>query len=87
MCTTCIYRPETFFDIAELENAVRDPHMRGWFKGYRICHHSRDVCCRGFWERHKDHFDLGQIAQRLGFVEYVDVDINPMEEEDGRKEA
>lgn len=32
------------------------------------------MCCRGFWEAHKDAFPAGQIAQRLGLVEFVDVD-------------
>jgi hypothetical protein len=45
--------------------------MVGFFVGYRICHHSEDVCCRGFWNRHSEHFTLGQIAKRLGMVEFV----------------
>jgi hypothetical protein len=44
------------------------------FKGWRVCHHSKDVCCRGFWNRHKDEFQAGQLAQRLGWVEFVSVD-------------
>jgi hypothetical protein len=72
MCTTCIYRPGSSLDIVKLENDVRDKCVG--FKGYRICHHSKDVCCRGFWNRHKDAFALGQIAQRLGMVRFVDVD-------------
>jgi hypothetical protein len=44
------------------------------FKGHRVCHHSADVCCRGFWEAHKDEFPAGQIAQRLNIVEFVEVD-------------
>ena len=44
------------------------------FKGHRICHHTKDVCCRGFWNAHKDEFPMGQVAQRLGFVEFVSVD-------------
>lgn len=59
-------------DIEKLENDVRDPHMG--FKGHRTCHHSDNVCCRGFWDRHKDEFAVGQIAQRLNCVEFVDVD-------------
>ena len=59
-------------DIGILEGQVRDKHMG--FKGHRICHNSKDVCCRGFWDRHKDEFPLGQIAQRLGIVEFVEVD-------------
>lgn len=71
-CATCIYRKDSTLDIRKLENDVRDPHMG--FKGHRICHHSKDVCCRGFWNRHKDEFPMGQIAQRLNFVEFVKVD-------------
>lgn len=72
MCKTCIYRSDSTLDIEKLENDVRDPHMG--FKGHRTCHHSDNVCCRGFWDRHKDEFAVGQIAQRLNCVEFVDVD-------------
>lgn len=74
MCATCIYRPDSSLNIKKLEADVADPHMKGFFKGYRVCHHSKDLCCRGFWEKHKDHFTLGQLAQRLNLVEYVDED-------------
>lgn len=72
MCTTCIYKPGSPLDLKALENQVRDEYVG--FKGHRICHHSDDVCCRGFWEAHKDEFQIGQIAQRLNMVEFVDVD-------------
>lgn len=71
-CSTCIYRKDSPLDLAKLEADVADRH--GGFKGHRICHHSDDVCCRGFWNRHKDGFAMGQIAQRLGIVELVTVD-------------
>ena len=59
--------------LASLEDQVRDAHIG--FKGHRICHHASDAtCCRGFWEAHKDEFPAGQIAQRLGLVEFVDRD-------------
>jgi hypothetical protein len=74
MCATCIYRKESPLDVQALENQVADPRMAGEFTGHRICHHSDDVCCAGFWSRHKDHFPLGQIAQRLNAVEKVTVD-------------
>lgn len=75
LCATCIYRPDSTLDLAKLENDVRDQYVG--FKGHRICHHSDDVCCRGFWNAHKDEFTAGQIAQRLGLVEFVDVDTLP----------
>lgn len=72
MCSTCIYRPDSSLDLKSLEDQVRDKHVG--FKGHRVCHHSEDACCRGFWEAHKDEFQMGQIAQRLNMVEFVHED-------------
>lgn len=71
LCSTCIYRPESPLDLAKLEAEVADPHMRGFFTSYRVCHQSDHACCAGFWVRHKDHFQLGQLAQRLGWLRKV----------------
>jgi hypothetical protein len=74
-CATCIYIPGMFWDLERLEDEVRDPYMG--FLGYRECHHAPSgtgVCCRGFWDMHKDEFPAGQIAQRLDMVTFVDVD-------------
>lgn len=73
-CATCIYRPSSPLDLQKLEAEIADKHMPGHFSGHRICHHSDDAVCRGFWNRHKDHFDLGQLAQRLGLVQFVNED-------------
>jgi hypothetical protein len=76
MCKTCIYREGLGWRIEALEDQVRDKHIG--FKAYRACHHAKDrsgICCRGFWERHKDEFAAGQIAQRLGLVKFVNVDV------------
>lgn len=74
LCSTCIYRPASGFDIKALEAEIADDHMEGYFKAHRTCHHSVDVCCRGFWNKHKDRFTAGQLAQRLGRVVFVHVD-------------
>ena len=71
-CRTCIYRKDSALDLKVLEDAVRDRYVG--FRGYRICHHSKALCCRGFWDRHKDEFQLGQIVQRLNLVEFVTED-------------
>lgn len=79
-CATCIYRPESGFDVKDLENQIADRSMPGYFNGHRICHHATTVsavCCRGFWNRHKNHFTMGQLAQRLGWVRFVNVDKRP----------
>lgn len=75
-CETCIYFKKSGFDIKDLEAQLADRYMEGHFRGFRACHHApgRSVCCRGFWDRHKDHFDGGQLAQRLGLVIVVDID-------------
>jgi len=74
-CATCIYRPDSTLDLKRLEDQIRDPYIG--FKGHRVCHHSDTACCRGFWNRHKDAFTLGQIAQRLGLVKFVNHDKFP----------
>lgn len=70
LCATCIYRKDSPLDLKALEAEVADKY--GGFHSYRVCHHSDDsdqVCCRGFWNKHKDKFAAGQIAQRLNAVE------------------
>jgi len=69
LCATCIYRPDSPLDLNKLENDVRDEYKG--FAGHRICHHSDTACCRGFWNKHKNDFPMGQIAQRLNAVEFV----------------
>ena len=74
-CSTCIYRRDSALDIEELEKQIRDPRLPGHFRGFRVCHtpkRNSGLCCRGFWNRHKDRFDAGQIAQRLGLVAFTD---------------
>lgn len=73
-CSSCIFRKENAGMLPRLLKQIEDPRMPGHFKGYRQCHHSRSACCRGFWNRFKNRFDLGQIAQRLGLVKFVEHD-------------
>ena len=73
MCETCIFKPESPLNLEKLLEDVADHY--GGFKGHRICHHSKDACCAGFWAVHKDDFVMGQIAQRLNAVKYVEDDI------------
>jgi len=73
MCPTCVYRKGSPLDPRYLEDAVRDRF--GGFSGYRVCHSSKTACCRGFWNRHKDRFAMGRIAQRLNLVIFVTHDV------------
>ena len=79
-CSTCIYRKDNPLDLAALEAQIADPHMDGFFRWWRACHHHDDeagVVCRGFWNRHKDDFGAGQLAQRLNLVRFVGDDHSP----------
>lgn len=67
-CSTCIYRKDCPLNLAKLEAAALKKDS------YRVCHHSKDVCCAGFWAKHKNSFNLGRIAQRLSAVVFVTVD-------------
>ena len=69
-CETCIYREDSPLNLENLEGQVKDPYIG--FNGYRICHNHDSACCRGFWNRHKDEFPAGQIAQRLDLVVLVE---------------
>lgn len=69
MCATCVYRKRSPIDPKSLEERLLTPW--GDFSGHRICHSSRTACCHGFWKRHKDKFQAGQLAQRLGAVVWV----------------
>ena len=87
-CSTCIYRVESPLDVAKLEAQCADPRMEGFFEKFRECHHAKrgsGVCCRGFWNRHKDRFTLGQLAQRLDSVEYVDSEVLCLEEKSTKR--
>lgn len=74
MCATCIFRPHCADMLPRLLAQIADPRMPGHFKGHRVCHHSNTAVCAGFWAKYKDHFDLGQLAQRLDVVVLVEHD-------------
>jgi len=84
-CATCIYRKDSTLNLAHLEAQCADPVMPGFFRGHRICHHSKTACCRGFWNRHRDKFTLGQIAQRLGLVRFVTHDTHAPKMKRGKR--
>lgn len=81
-CSTCIYKDTCPLDIEELEAQIADGY--GGFTTHRQCHHTSKTpaCCNGFWTRHKDKFQAGQLAQRLNGVEFVTTD--ELETDDGR---
>lgn len=74
-CESCIFRPHNRSMLPALLAQVRDPHVPWYFKGFRECHEPKrasGLCCRGFWDRYRDRFTVGQLAQRLGMVIFTD---------------
>jgi len=39
---------------------------------FTIADEDSSVCCKGFWDKFPDASAAMQVAQRLGFCEYVD---------------
>lgn len=73
-CDTCIYTKNSASrkTSKQLEDEIVDKRDPRFFTGFRICHHSTSACCRSFWNKHKNNFQAGQLAQRLDCVEFVD---------------
>ena len=72
-CPTCIYRADCSLDLDKLEREVTDEH--GAIVGHRICHHhtgESNVCCRGFYNRHKRNLLTTRLAMMFGLVEETD---------------
>ena len=89
-CSTCIYRKDSPLDLQKLEAEIADPRMTGFFKGHRVCHSFQDdsgTCCRGFWDRHRDHCTAGQVAQRLGLVKMVGQEYRGLDQSVGSKHS
>jgi hypothetical protein len=76
-CVPCIYGSQSASSqtVEELEAEIVDPY--GYFKSFRMCHHSNTACCRVFRDKHKDEFQAGQIAQCLNLVTFVEHDDKP----------
>lgn len=77
-CSTCIFRPGNLMHLAtgRLADMARDVKAD---ESYVICHQTlerpkRQRCiCKGSWDRYKTQ--IIQLAERLGFIEWVD---NPL---------
>jgi hypothetical protein len=71
-CNECLFGDNFVVSCEERrDEVIRDALAKD---SYFVCHKSsisnkkkdEDVCCRGYWDAHKDDFNLGRIAQRLG---------------------
>ena len=75
-CKTCIFGSRVNWNLEELLDMIRDPENPESFTSYRVCHDDQDNvperCCRGFWDKHRNDFLLGRVAQIAGVVKEVD---------------
>ena len=74
-CDSCIYRSDSPLDIEKLEADIHDGY--GATVGYRICHHHKEACCRGFWNKHAKDVVTTRFALMLGIVKFIDDDEDP----------
>lgn len=74
-CSTCIFRGGNLMHLNEgrRDGMVRDSIESG---GAIICHQTLDgdnAVCRGFFDVHKHEVQALQLAERLGFIQEVEV--------------
>ncbi len=71
-CNQCLFSKNRIVDAKRAAEVIRDALGKDT---YFNCHKAKikgaDVCCRGFWDAHKDNFNLGRIAQRLNVIKEV----------------
>lgn len=74
-CDQCLFTDNRIVSQKRAGDVVKDCLKRDT---YFICHKTQtedapqDMCCRGFWDQHKNNFNLGRIAQRLQAVRFVE---------------
>jgi hypothetical protein len=71
MCDTCIFRPGNLMSLREgrVEQMIEDSGDDGCIPCHDMLDCKKQAVCRGFWKKHKNQ--ILQIAERLGFVEFV----------------
>ena len=74
-CDQCLYGPDKIVSNKRRKEILNDLERRdSWF----VCHKSSiaegpEICCRGDFDQ-RGGGQLGQIAGRLGVIEFVDIE-------------
>lgn len=74
LCSTCIFRPGNLMDLEEGrrdELVAKAVESDGQIPCHETLERSRGAICRGYYDRHRTA--TLQIAQRLGFIEWVEL--------------
>ena len=67
-CNQCLFSDNKIVNDARKEEVLRTTLKKDSFF---VCHKTDDVCCKGYWDSHKNDFTVGQIAQRLNLIKEV----------------
>lgn len=67
-CDQCLFSKDKIVSDARRTQILKDCRRRD---SHFICHKSKDVCCRGFYDTQS--CNLIRIAGRLGAIEFVPV--------------
>lgn len=72
-CDQCLFTKNRIVTLERAKEAVKDILDND---SYFCCHKSmdnNDVCCRGFWDAHKNDFSLGRLLQHLHIIIFIDL--------------
>lgn len=78
-CSQCLFTDKRIVPRTRAVSIVNDCLKRDT---YFVCHKTQiekcneDVVCHTFWNRYKNNFNLGRIAQRLRVVKFVSVGLD-----------
>jgi len=67
-CDQCLFSDNKIVNDDRKEEVLRTTLKKDTFF---VCHKTDDVCCKGYWDKYKDKFTVGQIAQRLNLMKEV----------------
>lgn len=75
-CNECLFSKNKVVSDERRHEIIKECLKSG---KYFICHKAtikgQDVCCRAYWDKFKDEFNLGRIVQRCGGPTFVILDI------------
>ena len=73
-CNQCLFTKNRVVSKERMLDVVEQTLKQNtYFECHKATIQKQDVCCKGYWDRYKDHFTLGRIIQRLGGPECVEL--------------
>jgi hypothetical protein len=73
-CNQCLFSGRRIVSPARKREVVEECLK---YETFFTCHKGSiagvNACCKGYWDRYHESFQLGQLAARLGWIEWVDI--------------